>query len=340
MLTVISDTHLGVKRQSGTTPSSAEELTQFMRQKFSELLKEADGGDLLINGDLFDRFDVDKETEYFVFRELADWVKRNPGNKLLLSAGNHDLSRVSTATSSFDNLCNYLEMFGWAVCVNGYVHISTGQYAIVPHFANQELFDEALEFALDEDVKYVFVHANFNNGFAAQADHSLNVSEEMAQRFADKGMTLIFGHEHQKRHLPGVRIVGNQIPSSIADCKGDDVKQYLRIDDEGIKLVDFLKVSDVYEEVDWRSDTLPEKQFIRVCGEAKYEEAAAVIEKISAWRKQSSAFVITNAVKIGTLDITAPVEDVQDTSFDVWKLILEQIPDDLKEFAQTVKDFE
>ncbi len=61
----------------------------------------------------------------------------------------------------------------------------------------------------------------------------------------------------------------------------------------------FSKKEDGYVELDWRSlDPSVNKKFIRVVGDALNAEAAAVIDAIHRFRQKSSAFVITNAVKI------------------------------------------
>ena len=185
----------------------------------------------------------------------------------------------------------------------------------------------------------MFLHCNFDNHFAAQTDHSLNLSAERAQQFAEKGVQLVLGHEHHGRHLGNVRIIGNQIPSSIADCLDPNkVKQYAVLEDRELTLHDFMPVDDVFAEVDWQTDTLPDKQFIRVTGEAAYEQASEVVQRIAEWRKSSDAFVITNAVKVGSLDTQTALPDVQSASFDVWKMLLEKLPEDLREFAEEVRN--
>ncbi len=99
MLTVINDTHLGAQRRAGTTPASAQALTQFTEQQFIELLDGA-RGDLLILGDLFDTYNVPLRTVLFAFFELSRWLDMNEGFTLHLVPGNHDLSKDSSKMSS------------------------------------------------------------------------------------------------------------------------------------------------------------------------------------------------------------------------------------------------
>lgn len=343
-LMVISDTHLGVKRQTGTTLESQTALHRSTMSQFKALLNEAESleADLLINGDLFDSYEVSKACEFEVFTSLFTWCNANPKQSLILSAGNHDLSRDSSKKSSFENLCDYLTaVMKNVVVVKGAAQGINHQSAkttefVVPHMPNQELFDAELESILsyqeaNQSVKVVFVHANYDNFFAREADHSLNVSAEMARRFEESGITLVFGHEHKKRQIGNVHIVGNQIVTSIADCLGDDFKQYVVWEGKDIEYIEFSKVSEIYEEVDWRSEVLPNKPFIRVSGTAEYQEAAEVTSKLVNWRKDSNALVITNAVKVGQMEVTIEgTEESIKESFAIESWVLEQMPEELK----------
>ena len=342
-LTIINDTHLGVTRTAGTTKESVVQLQTWMLRQFDELLNQSRGNDLLINGDLFDKFEVSKNIEFGVYARLLLWLKENPQQTLFLSAGNHDLSKDSSRRSSFTNLCKYLSVSGCRdrvrIMEEG-VNLILDGVAVIPHVPNQELLEPNLEAALQiEGLHTLFLHCNFDNHFAAQTDHSLNLSAERAQQFAEKGVQLVLGHEHHGRHLGKVHIIGNQIPSSIADCLDPNkVKQYAVLEGQDLTLHDFMPVEDVFTAVDWQAETLPEKQFIRVVGEAPYEHASEVVQRIAEWRKSSDAFVITNAVKVGSLDTQTALPDVQSASFDVWKMLLEKLPENLREFAEEVRN--
>lgn len=340
MLTIINDTHLGVRRSAGTTKESQAALSRFTLDRFDDLLTLADGGNLLINGDLFDRFEVDKLTEFEVFRMLVRWLRRNQSCRLFLAAGNHDLSRDSSRRSSFDNLCQYLRSFAPAqvVEINGELYC-TDKWGVIPHMANQELFDAELEKALNVDIKHLFLHCNYDNNFAAQADHSLNLSAEQASKFAERGITLVLAHEHNKRRVGNVVIVGNQIATSVADLVNDHGdKQYAVLKDGELTLENFWPVSELYAAVDWQNELPEGAAFIRVEGEADYSQAAEVVERIAAWRKQSDAFVITNAVRVGTMDTGHLAEDVRSEKFDIWQALMAHLPDDLKPMAEELRN--
>jgi hypothetical protein len=60
-----------------------------------------------------------------------------------------------------------------------------------------------------------------------------------------------------------------------------------------------------YTEIDWRSLEPSCHQFIRVTGEAAADEAATLIQEVAKFRAASQAFMISNSVKLGNLEIGA-----------------------------------
>jgi hypothetical protein len=207
---------------------------------------------------------------------------------------------------------------------------------VIPHMVNQESFDLALEQAAKLTVPcYILLHANFDNNFAVEADHSLNVSRQQAKALTDCGHVLIFGHEHQQREpMPGVVVAGNQFPTSIADCLNNagDVKRAVVIRTDAPVSVDSLyeietwKAAGSYVEMDWRDLVTTTKattnqanwpvEFIRVAGKAAAIEASAVIATVSKLRQKSQAYVVANAVKIEGIgdmsEITQAVEEMKE----------------------------
>ena len=338
-LYIINDTHLGVRRQSGTTPESREALTEFMYQQFSQLLTLANGNDLVVLGDLFDSYQVSKKDEIRVYQLFSLWQQNNPHQRLILVAGNHDLSRNSKDISSFENLCTYLSHnahAGTQMVLGSPLYLADYQLAIVPHLPNQTLFDEALD-ALQQHtaLQYVLLHCNYDNHFAQQSDHSLNLSAETAQSFAQRHVQLIFAHEHQQRDLQHIHIIGNQIPSSIADCLGNSNKRLAYLDQQQLHYQTIMHIHDVYVEHDWQNDTVPDALFIRITGNAEYEQAAEVVQAVATIRRQSAAFIVANAVKVGALntDTDAPAELA---SLDVAKLVQQELPEVLAARFQQV----
>ena len=342
---IVSDIHISVNRVSGTTPQSREDLRTYVFAEFDKLLHLAYGNDLCILGDLFDAFEVAPRDWLESYLLLADWCTNNPNCTLYLVAGNHDISMKGTKQSWFETLATGLEQQFDSVQVVGidsYMNIGSNVH-IVAHHRNQELFDLTLSEVLEDCERgdYVLLHANYDNKFAERSDHSLNVSEEQALKFTKKGVDLVFAHEHQSRmEIPhgtpadggSVICLGNQIPTSVADCLGNNSKFYWALTDNNIQKFecwDDRKGSDGgYEAVDWRHlDQDCSAKFIRVVGDAVNAEAAQVIDAIHRFRQKSHAFVITNAVKIEGI---ADIESLPDTfeaakKFDVMEFVYGQL---------------
>lgn len=337
---VVNDTHLGVQRAGGTTRDSAEALRVFLRERFSRLL--AGHSKVIVNGDLFDTFEVPVADMLETYVELNTWLY-NGGERLHLLPGNHDLSKNSSNISSFELmarlLCmqyprrvSYLQGGGW-------IDQDDGMYGI-SHVPNQDLFELELS-RVPEGVKYLLLHVNVDNAFACQADHSLNLSRAQAKSLTGRGITVVVGHEHQGREILSGRVVipGNPFPSSVSDClpHGDaqkDGKKHALILEGGshryITTWDPDSDDGWYAEVDWRElkDVVEEgRGFIRVVGDASAAESSEAIKAISAFRQRSKSFVITNAVKVeqveGMEDIVESIEDIR--SVNVIELLMEML---------------
>lgn len=287
---VIHDLHLGVQRSAGTTPVSAGVLTVWMQEQFEKILGRTDE-DLVILGDLFDTYQVPLRTVLATYTSLSDWLRK--GHNLCLIPGNHDLSTDSSKLSSFQFLAQLLLDHPNVQYVTGGRFITDDIYAI-PHVPNQDLFD--MELAKVPKCKYLLVHANYDNDFAKEADHSLNMSAEQCQ--AAPADVIFFAHEHYYREdLRGkVFIAGNQFPSSVSDCLHKTDKFMTRLADKPERIVTWAKEG--YAEIDWRNPAASDAQFIRFIGHCKPEEAADMANVIAGYRKSSEAFVVTNAVKV------------------------------------------
>lgn len=294
MLTVLSDAHIGAIRSAGTTPVTQYALRQHVLSEFKRLLPSQ--GDLLLNGDVFDQNNVPISDVLQTYLTLNDWLTQHPESKLYNSIGNHDKSKTSTVLSSFQFLGKLLEL----AHPDRYVHIEepkmTPHGYVIPHLRNQDLFNHALEQVPECD--FLFVHANFDNGFAAQSDQSLNVSREQAE--ICKARLIVFGHEHHKRIVGKVIIPGNQIATSVSDWLSPQDKGYVTITNGSLALVHSAIRTTEFIELDWRNLQVSDHKFIRVAGDATGEEASDVVNAINTFRKKSDAFVITNAVAIST----------------------------------------
>lgn len=339
MITILNDVHLGAKRKSGTTPQSQQGLSDYLLSTFS-LQVQSVVGKLVIAGDLFDSFEVDSNTVLQAYLTLENHLAN--GASLVLIAGNHDWAPRGDKLSSFHLLAGLLKATypGHLTLIDKGLHVvdlATNTYTI-PHMPNQDVFDLELAKAADKagDIKNLILHANYSNGFCDHSDHSLNVSREVAERLVSKGIRLIHAHEHQAKQDFGgmVFVMGNQTPSSVADCLGNDAKYAHVLTDEG-KLEKVQTWSrehaEGFAEIDWRDlDPTAEgdKGFIRVTGSAEAAEAEAVVDAISKYRAKSSSFVVTNAVRIaGMAEMSAMGEVAAESikTFDVLTALLEEL---------------
>jgi hypothetical protein len=336
---VLNDIHLGVTRSAGTTTRSQAALADWQFGQLGTLL-ESCNDTLLINGDLFDKFDVDNATLLRAIVLFEDWLRVHVCN-LHLVPGNHDLAKDSSKLSSFHLMASLLKgRYGQLVKVyDSATHLKPNRIHIIPHVTNQDLFDQELS-RVPTDTRHLFLHCNYDNHFAEQADHSLNLSQAQAEKLPGH---IILGHEHQQRTALGGRvvIVGNQIPTSVADCLGTDAKCVARIRPgvDGVELEPWLHVADVFKRVDWR--TLGEcppafARFVRVEGDATYGEAADVLTAIGRYRARSEAFVVTNAVSIEGVSIMAGVVESLESarSYDVQEAILAMLDDREREVVR------
>lgn len=325
MLSILNDTHLGFHRVSGTTVTSRETLSKSLWDSFYNCLKGIDT-DLLIAGDLFDKFTVSNKDLILAVTCLSAWLQANPENTLILQAGNHDWSDRGTELSTFETLYTLLRMSHGErvvqVAPNSYKKLvidpddefsgySEMVVYAVAHHSDQTAFVATLD-KVAEDIAStkgmtdfrVVLHANYSNKFAARSDHSLNVSEEMADKLAPA--QLIFAHEHQQKRAKGGRVVviGNQWPTSVSDCQGNDTKRYARLECGGIvNFVDTWSASDPqtgYVTVDWRQlgSWTEYPGFIEIVGEASSDESAEVMGAVAKFRAKSKCMVMTQSVEI------------------------------------------
>lgn len=311
MITIINDTHLGVNRSGGTTPLSFLLLTEYTHQQFYALLTMADGTDLLINGDLFDGFTVPNSTLSRTYAQMSAWLRKNPANSMYLARGNHDYHPSGDKMSSFDTLCGILagEYPDQVVVVCEPTEIAN-EVVVVPHMPNQDLFDAAVKDVIAMAPAIVLFHCNYDNNFAVESDHSLNLSRDQASALLAAGVRrIILGHEHQPRETGGVLVVGNQFPTSVSDCLGNTTKRLVTIDEGHVIETQTWQDAGSYFECPWQEvERVPETaQFVRIKGTAEATEASLVLETISQLRKRHSAFVISNAVVVDgrALDVTA-----------------------------------
>lgn len=352
---VLNDIHIGFNRKGGTTPASQETLREYLFSSFRTLLESRDDDHLLIAGDLFDDFEVPARDWIETFSILYDWLRRH--KRLTLVAGNHDWSPRGEKVSSFEVLGEVLTAtFPDRVTVVGIDEFHTeGDWGVLAHCSNQQVFEAKLKeiWARDKPLKHLFLHANYDNKFAAQSDHSLNVVPADAKALAHLGTICVFAHEHQARTVkfhgePGfVLVMGNQWPTSIADCLGNETKcAHVINQDNQIELRATWSSTGAiapFAEVpwEWLKTPDPRGKFIRVIGNATSSQASDVINTIANYRKSSDAFVISNAVAVEGIveaeELPASFEVAR--RFDVMEYVKEHLtPDEIKVVEELMKD--
>lgn len=323
-LRVLNDTHVGAIRSAGTTVASQLALRKHILERFQKLLPTT--GDLLINGDLFDSFSAPMNDVLTTYEVLADWLHEHPSATLYNSAGNHDKSKSSNVMSSFQFLGRLLtRQFS-----HRYVHIEQPTEIpygyVIPHLANQELFNAALSGT--PSTKRLFLHCNLGNKFAETADQSLNLSLPVLDTLpCDE---VILGHEHKHRTVGKVIVAGNQIATSVADWQGPD-KYYVEIDG-ATHLHRCAEKQKEFIQQDWHSLRETDALFVQVTGDAAAAQAFEVVSAINKFRKSSNAFVVSNAV-----DVTADNGSVFSANLESVKAF--SILQSLKE-SLTAKEFD
>ena len=349
---IINDCHAGVNRNGGTTPASKAALKEYLLEKYRDLLRSTDEGHLVVLGDLFDDFECDPSDWMRVYALMLDWLTRHQ-KRLTLISGNHDNSMRGDKVSAFTMLATIL---GNTFPDNVEVldigqprYVEPGVYAI-PHCANQDLFDLELKKALDLAPEWLLLHCNLNNTFAQRSDHSLDLSEEWANKFEEVGTRILMAHEHQAREVRNVVVLGNQFSTSIADCLGNDVKfAYILVGGHLSKVETWSRGGDDgYLEIDWR-DLRSEWEklgvsvpagFVRIVGNASSAEAAQVMNAIAAFRKAAPAtlFVVTNAVVVeGIAEVDELPEKFRAAEkFDVLDFIRKQFETDEMAVIETL----
>ena len=339
MIKIINDIHAGVRSQGGTTPASRAALGRYISKNLKSLLTWATDADtLVVLGDLFDKPKVAEVVLLDVYIMFLRFLRESEAD-LVLVRGNHD-----SRSEILEDLCS-LELLYNLLITNlsdagedpTRVHLIFNEPAelidgevkcwIIPHMFNQQLFDA--EIARVPACDYLMLHCNFDNAFAV-GDHSLNISRTQCRGLQDrvKGEILI-AHEHQARIEMGnlVMVLGNQFPSSVADCKSNDGKMAWVIYPEGID--DHKTWLAVNSFRDCAVGDLREAEFIRVSGTCQPKEFAQIVKDISEFRKTSNAFVISNAVKVNIEERAVSKEDV--TSINILELLVSALPEQYRE---------
>jgi metallophosphoesterase superfamily enzyme len=321
-LYVTSDLHLSTIRSGGTTPATAVKLRRDLLQGFSDILDRCDS-DILINGDFADSYQMVAADMLASYNLMSSWLIKG-GHRIWAIPGNHCLSKSSENLSSFEFLFRLLSaQFPEQVTLMMQPGpVRDGMYAL-GHVQNQDILDAEMEKV--PEGTYLFLHANYDNKFAVNSDHSLNITAK--QCIAAPVSNVIFGHEHVRREaLKGkVRVCGNPFPSSVSDCLHNTEKFMLKLTDSGIEYITTWQAEGDFDQQDWRSLKDTGARFIRVVGTATADEASDAVAAISRFRSISEALVITNAIAVGdALDASQLAINAETvTAFDVKSALFE-----------------
>lgn len=330
-LVVFNDLHIGVIRSGGATPVTALALRNYVLEGAKALLDIVeDNEDVLINGDLFDTRDVPYTDLWETLEIFWAFLRSHPNSKVYAAGGNHDYSKDSTRMSSFQLFCRVMEssFSSQFQAIHEPTALPLHDAYVIPHVQNQDLFNLALEKVPSCGVLYL--HCNYNNHFATESDHSLNLSPEQAT--AAPVDHIVLGHEHQRSTALAGKVVvpGNQIPTSVADCLGNTEKYFLVAAAGKVELYPCWVRADEYIEVDWQdasallADT--KYRFIRVAGTAVAAQAAAVPSAVSKLRSSNRhAFVITSSVKIAGSEGAEALSLEEIKSYNVLEQLLKRL---------------
>jgi metallophosphoesterase superfamily enzyme len=334
MIKIINDLHAGVRRQGGTTISSRAALNKYISKEIKGLLTWATDTDVLvILGDIFDKAKVSEVVLVDVLFMLTSFLRESKAD-LILVRGNHD-----SKSELVDDMCSLEALYTLLVAALSdmrddptRVHLVFNEpltfedegidYHIIPHMFNQEAFDQAIENV--PECTYLLLHCNFDCRYAV-GDHSLNLTREQAKKLERRVNQILIAHEHQSRvEMRGsVVVLGNQFPTSIADCLNNTRKKAWVTNAIGMDDYPTWTSSGSFRECN--PTDIQEAEFVRVSGTCKQPEFGQIVRDIAAYRKISDAFVISNAVKVEAVERSISKEDV--SKINILELLIKTIPE-------------
>ena len=307
---VLNDTHLGIGRRIGTTPKSQLALEEWMFQKFEECLK-IPHDRLIIAGDMYDKRNV---PEHVMMRTIQ--LLQN--EDVIILAGNHSLGGNYTdhTLCSEEFIANIL-----GISFEKQPRKIEGNIYLLPHQFNQQAHEEAIQNVPDNCI--LLAHCNIDSSFAV-GDHSLNLSKEEIKILKEKNVRILAAHEHQQRRYMGVvDVIGNQWPSSIADCLGNSTKRCAVIEDGEVTFHETWRAENDYIEIPYTELKHTDHKFVRITGECPTAIYSDVVREIANFRKDSEAFIVASAVKPEVKERETIEQEVD--QFNITQLLLEQI---------------
>lgn len=305
---IINDLHLGVQRQAGTTKESRLALENWMLQRFKYLL-EMPHHRLIILGDLFDQRNVDEH----IMKEVIDILN---GERCVLVLGNHDLQGGAEdhkmSSAEFVGMIGGHDIIDTACLLDGFY--------IIPHLHDQAEFDRAVSQCPDNTM--MLTHCNIDSPWT-HGDHSLNLSLAQIDDLYKRGIHVIAAHEHAQRdYMYNVTVIGNQFPSSIADCQSGP-KRCLIVEGKSFTSVPTWDATDYTTGI-----RASYHKFIEVTGEVEIAEYTGIVKKVSELRRNSDAFIIKNSVKVKEREVVKVDQEV--THFNIIEMLMDAIPEKIR----------
>ena len=335
MLTIINDLHANPSRVGGTTQESRNALQWYVIEEIGKVLSKCHLSDtLVLMGDIFNGKHAELWVIYQVSQKLRAYAEHNPDTDIYLVRGNHD-----SKSTSKEDMCALEFLF--LLCEDIVSLVFTDpltiydedkSFLIIPHMFDQAEFDLAIKKEIDSANRhgFVLVHCNIDNTFAVGADHSLNLDKNQIKDLQKRGVHVIAAHEHQQRKpFPNVTVIGNQFPTSVADCLGNKTKSFIQILHGVISRVETWEAKGNFADA-WIDDVLDlNGAFIRFKGEMEPGEYSKAIQEIAEFRKKTSAFVVANAIKV--IRKETEIAEAEVTKVNVINMMLEVLSDQHKE---------
>lgn len=340
MIKIINDLHAGVRRQAGTTMNSRQELNSFINMKIRQLLESCSDADVVVVlGDIFDKPKVSELVLFDVYILFLNFLKSSSAD-LVLVRGNHD-----NRSERVDDMCS-LELL-YSLLINSLmeagddttrlkliynepeeVYDDSSSCMVIPHVYDQQTFDEILSKINTTYYDYLLLHCNFDFHYAV-GDHSLNLSREQAKEIISGGTQIIIAHEHQFREpVLGLTVIGNQFPTSIADCKDRIKKVYMTLNDQyTYSFTETWSPKGSY--LNCKYPDIEEAEFVRIHGSCNSSEFGNIVRDISEFRKNSDALIVSNAVKVSVRKTSISKEDV--TNINIIDMLMSALPEKFRE---------
>lgn len=315
---LISDLHLGLSRTAGITDSSLRQLEEDKLNFLSSFFSENEDKEIIIAGDLFDGNIIPLSVLLSALQVL-----HGHANRIWILAGNHDLSKNTEVMSSFAFLRSMTDFWKGSniTMVTEPLVIEKHKIVMIPHLSNQGIFDKALSDYSNKDHTLI-THCNYDNFFALNKDHALNLTQEQAQKFKQ----VISGHEHATRSVGNVHMIGSFAPCNVKeaatpkrthlfDAITGELVQVQNLDQDYICSYSELHYSELQNPMSEEA-----VGFIKIIGSVTAVEAPLILTQIADFRKKSAAYMIQNATVVEAVGL----ESFEETSFesvDTWKAL-------------------